>query len=48
VELEYRRPFRSVVGPDPLEYTRSVLDHVGEEMDSGFVPGDQFAIAPDV
>jgi hypothetical protein len=45
---EYGRALWSVVGPNPLEYPRPILKTVREEMDCGVVPGDKFAVAPDV
>jgi hypothetical protein len=48
VKPEYGRALRSVVCPNSLENTGSVVEAVREEMDIGVVPRDELTVAPDV
>ena len=46
VETEYGGALRGLVGADPFEDTRAVVERVGEEVDVRVVPVDELAVHP--
>ena len=48
-EPENRRaPVSGLISADSFEDPEAVVQGVGQDMDSGFIPGDEFAVEPDL